>query len=133
MKMRPTAILSLALLMIGCAPMKSGEATSTVTTLVFGTRIGDTHNVTDAEWEQFVEREIVPRFPDGFTLTPADGRWRGADGKTIHEKSYMLLVVRPPGDTAMDAKLEELRKTYCKQFKQEAVLRIDEPDARVRF
>lgn len=131
--MRRRAIIPLALLLAGCATAQKAEPSSTVTTLIFGTRIGDTHNVSDAEWEQFVEQQIVPRFPGGFTLTPADGRWRGADGKTIREKSYVLLIVRPPGDTEMDRRLEALRRLYCTQFKQEAVLRIDEPDARVRF
>ena len=121
------------LLVAGCQQTATQGDRSIVTTLIFGTRIDEVRNVTDAEWEQFVEHEITPRFPDGFTIDDADGRWRGKDGKTIRERSYMLLVVRPANDRAMGAKLEELRTVYCKQFQQEAVLRIDEPDARVRF
>ena len=42
-----------------------------VAELMFGRDIGDGVGVSEAEWQRFVARELVSRFPDGLTIIDA--------------------------------------------------------------
>lgn len=101
----------------------------TETRLFFGRDIGDTGEVTPAQWRDFTVAEIIPRFGDGFTVLDGAGYWKGASCKAVLvdggcEKAKILLVQYPPSEAA-DAKLKAIAKAYIKQFRQEAVMRSD--------
>lgn len=91
-------------------------------TLYFGRSRPDGGQVSDAEWRTFVDDVVVPHFPDGFTLVPAAGHWRGGDGAIASEPS-MLLIVLHGGDAASTASLAAIAAEYRRRFAQEAVLR----------
>ena len=98
----------------------------------FGMSIdGGKATVSGAEWSAFVEREIAPRFPDGFTIIEASGHWRDASGRTYSEPSRVLLLVSPRGVGA-DERLDALMDAYKQRFRQECVLEVRSP-ARVLF
>lgn len=100
------------------------------TELYFGRSIPGGGMVTDAEWEKFLAEVVTPRFPDGFTILKATGQYREKDGTIDKEPSEVLLFFYPPGKrTASRRKIEEIRRAYVKQFKQESVLRLDYPTA----
>jgi hypothetical protein len=44
--------------------------------LLFGRNIEGRANVSDAQWTDFLGREVTPRFPDGLTVFEAAGQWR---------------------------------------------------------
>ncbi len=78
---------------------------------------------TDEVWEEFVRTEIVPRFPDGFTVYTAKGYWREGE-MTVSEPSRILMVVA--SDTPETRKkLDAVAAAYLKTFRQESVLRIE--------
>ena len=78
--------------------------------------------ISDQQWQQFRDEEIVPRFPDGFTVYHADGYWR-SDAATYSEPSEVLVVVAPdPGDAGK--KLDAIARAYARRFRQESVLQI---------
>jgi hypothetical protein len=77
--------------------------------------------VTPAQWTGFLERNVAPRFPDGFTVWQADGQWRGESGEVEREGSYVLNVVHAGGSAQHFAAIIDAYKT---QFQQEAVLRV---------
>jgi Protein of unknown function (DUF3574) len=97
------------------------------TELFFGTaRQGGA--VTDAEFKDFVDNDVTPRFPDGLTLLKGDGQLRGSDDVVIKERSYVLILLYPfeslkEGNT----EIEEIRRIYKRKFSQESVLRVDDP------
>jgi hypothetical protein len=97
------------------------------TELFFGTRIPDGSEVTDAEFFGFLDREITPRFPDGLTLVAADGQFR--DGAVIIKERSKLLILHYPQEAARDkgAAIEEIRALYVREFRQQSVLRADDP------
>lgn len=108
-----------------------GTLAWTETRLFFGRDIGDTGEVTPAQWRDFTVAEIIPRFGDGFTVLDGAGYWKGASCKAVLvnggcEKAKILLVQYPPTE-AVDAKLKAIAKAYIEQFKQEAVMRSDNP------
>jgi hypothetical protein len=98
------------------------------TELFFGTdRPGGA--VSDQEFHAFTDAEITPRFPDGLTLLPGTGQFRGADGKLVAERSMVLILLYPVrAESDSGAKIEQIRELYKKKFSQESVLRVDEPD-----
>jgi hypothetical protein len=99
--------------------------------LCFGlSRDSGTSLISEQEWQTFEEREIAPRFPDGFTVTQGSGHW-SSNGKTYSEPSEILMVVATdPIET--QKKLDAITQAYAREFKQESVLQITVP-AEVEF
>lgn len=96
------------------------------TELYFGTDKPDGGKVSDADWDKFLETEVTPRFPEGFTVLEGYGQYKDASGKIVREGSKVLVLFYPKKmREAVNPKIEELRANYKKQFNQESVLRLD--------
>ena len=93
----------------------------------FGGSRPDGGQVTPAEFELFLDKEVTPVFPDGLTWLSAHGQWAG--GK---EESYQLILLYPRDKAGANREIEEIRSDYKAQFDQESVLRADSAD-RVSF
>lgn len=112
--------------------LRRGVIRSTVVTdfyrseLYFGRSIPGGAVVSDEEWEKFLAEVVTPRFPDGFTILKATGQYREKDGKIDKEDSNVLVFLYPKSKlTASRRKIEEIRRAYVRQFRQESVLRVD--------
>lgn len=130
--MRHAAVLSMALLLGACQAAQNSTINCSTgdrmieTQLFFGLskRNGE---VTPVEWRDFLNREVVPRFAEGFTVVDAQGFWLNSELKrTISEKSKVLLRVHP-GGAAHDKAIGEIIDAYKVRFAQESVLRVDQP------
>ncbi|HVE55442.1 MAG TPA: DUF3574 domain-containing protein [Pyrinomonadaceae bacterium] len=96
------------------------------TELYFGTDKADGGKVTSEDWDRFLETEVTPRFPDGFTVLEGYGQFKDESGKIVREASKVLVLFYPKKmREAVNPKIEELRANYKKQFNQESVLRLD--------
>jgi hypothetical protein len=91
--------------------------------LLFGTARRDGQPVSDGEWRAFLDAEVTPRFPDGFTVLSGYGQYRDAAGKIVQEGARMLIVWHAPRDRNGD--IEAIREAYKARFAQESVLRSD--------
>jgi hypothetical protein len=97
------------------------------TELFFGTQKPNGTEVTEAEFQRFVDQEITPRFPEGLTLLTGYGQFRNSTGQIIQETSKLLILLYPLADGAdKSAKIEQIRTVYEQQFQQESVLRSDD-------
>lgn len=105
------------------------------TELYFGRSIPGGGFVTEEEWDKFLAEVVTPRFPNGFTILKATGQYREENGKIDREPSEVLLFFYPVRSrTASRRKIEEIRRSYVNQFKQESVLKFDYPSTvRVSF
>jgi hypothetical protein len=104
------------------------------TELFFGKSIPGGGTVTDAAFAQFLDQEVTPRFPAGFTVVPAVGQYREANGVINHEASDMLILFYPRGSVSDASKrIDEIRTVYNKTFHQESVLREEEQPSCVSF
>lgn len=102
----------------------SGAKALARTELFFGLARPDGQMISADEFQQFVDREVTPRFPEGLTLLGGDGQFRGADGVTIRESAKVLILLYPHhGDNSRN--IEAIRTAYVKAFAQESVLRVD--------
>ena len=115
------------------APPFTGERFAR-TELFFGSAKPDGSAVTMQEFQQFLDEEITPRFPEGLTLLVGLGQFRNSNGVIIQERS-MLLILLYPVETRRDSsvKIEQIREAYKEHFQQESVLRADRCCERVGF
>ena len=50
--------------------------------------------MSETAWARFVDREITPRFPDGFSVIDARGQWRDPDrNRIMREPSKLVQIV----------------------------------------
>lgn len=95
------------------------------TELYFGSEKPDGSEVTETEFERFVDEEVTPSFPDGLTLLAGEGQFRDSSGDIVEEPSHVLILLYPPDDREANGEIEEIREAYKSEFKQESVLRVD--------
>lgn len=89
--------------------------------LFFGDQIAGAGTVSAAQWQQFVDSEVTPRFPDGFTMLTAMGQWRGANGMIARETGHELVIIFVPAAAAA-GKLDAIRAAYRQRYMQDSVL-----------
>jgi Protein of unknown function (DUF3574) len=102
------------------------------TRLFMGRDIKGRREVSEDDWRAFVKAEVIPRFPDGFTVFDGAGFWRGCEGMAaqsnsqggVCEKSKLLLIQYAPSEKASSA-VSAIAQAYIKSFQQEAVMRSD--------
>lgn len=125
-------LLAAAVLLIlgGCAAVGCDAGLSPVkrSELYLGRNIDGAPGVSDAAFEQFLDDEVTPRFPDGITVLDAQGRWRAGSGAIEREASKVLVVITSERDgPAAAASLAAISRAYKARFRQEAVLVVRQP------
>lgn len=95
--------------------------------LVFGLSRKGRADVSEAEWSDFMEREVTPRFPDGLTVIAANGQWRNAAGMIVREPARLLLVWAA-AIPDLDQRIEHIRTAWKREQQQESVLRAFSTD-----
>ncbi len=104
------------------------------TELYFGTTKVDGTELTDDEFNLFLDKEITPRFPDGLTVLTGYGQWRTATGEPTSEKSVVVIILYPADPSGgTSARIQDIREAYKIEFDQESVLRADTPGVCVSF
>jgi hypothetical protein len=94
--------------------------------LIFGRSLKGRGTVGEAAWRRFVDQEIAPRFPDGFTVLDGRGQWRDPQGRIVRELSKVLIVAMP--DTPeRRARLAAVAEAYRRIFSQDSVLTLATP------
>jgi hypothetical protein len=121
----PAALLVLA----GCAGVGTNSCAPGLQAmkqvqLFFGRNVVGRFMVSDDEWRRFLDEEVTPRFPAGFSVADIDGQYRNAGGMIARERSKQLLIVGRGGD---EAKLNAIRDAYKRRFNQESVLLVESP------
>ena len=90
--------------------------------LYFGTGMAD-GQISNEQWQSFVDDVITPRFPQGLSIWPVYGQWQSASGTIIQEDSYVLNVMHA-GEPGSEVAITEIMSSYKQQYQQEAVLRV---------
>lgn len=95
------------------------------TELYFGRTIGVDGYVTDKQWENFVSKHIVPRFPAGFSIINVAGRWKCVkSGQVIEERTKMVALCHHKTDND-DKHLLDIVTAYKQQFNQEGIMLVE--------
>lgn len=91
-----------------------------VAELYFGRNIGPRLGVSEAQFRAFLDTEVTPRFPDGFTVLDGRGQWR--DGGAIVREPSKVLVVALSDEARDRAQLSAIADAYKARFQQQSVL-----------
>jgi hypothetical protein len=92
-----------------------------VAELMFGRKIGERIDVSNTAWARFVDREITPRFPNGFTVIDALGQWRDTDHNKVMREPSKLVQIVLPGTDEDQQRLGEIAAAYKVRFRQQSV------------
>jgi hypothetical protein len=93
--------------------------------LYFGRSIAGAGEVSDADWSQFVDAEITPRFPDGLSVGDVYGQWRNPKGAFVREQSKALFLVLT-GAPAERQRIDLVRDAYKQRFHQDSVMLVEQ-------
>ena len=89
--------------------------------------------ISDAQWHDFIDRSITPRFPDGLTFEYGSGQYRANNHELIKERTAILILLHKKETYRRDdALLTSIAHDYDIRFHQDSVLRCDS-DAQVKF
>ncbi len=133
-KILPLSVVVSGALLSGCATQANGHNQANAcqvgfsmaqTTLYFGMSRPHGADITQAQWQSFVDQEVTPRFRDGLTVFNAKGQWLGNDGKVAREGSRALMLIHSKDDAKSNQAIEDLRQIYKTKFEQESVMRVD--------
>ncbi|HSZ17403.1 MAG TPA: DUF3574 domain-containing protein [Terracidiphilus sp.] len=141
-----TLVLSLAL--AGCAtpptsstpaataptlsgdPNHPGETRGWVDTrLYFGLGPSDRpeKGISEAQWRDFLDKQVTPRFPSGLSVVEVYGQWQGKNQPAPERlRSKMLLIDYPDTQENRD-KIEAIRAAWKQQTGDQSVLRVTGP------
>jgi hypothetical protein len=99
------------------------------TELFFGAGRAGEPDVTEAEFRSFLDEHVTPKFPDGLTVLSGRGQFCcDAGGGVVAEGSFVLVLLYPRAARESGGrKIERIRAEYKERFKQQSVLRVDDP------
>lgn len=86
-----------------------------------GRRDADDAAAFEARWQAFLDEEVTPRFPDGFSVLDAYGQWQRQDTRQIQRLNSKLLVVLFQG-AKHRRDLDALRAAWKQRTGDESVL-----------
>lgn len=82
-------------------------------------------SVSRFDFAQFVEREVAPRWAEGFTLLEGQGLWQSEQRGITEREPSRLLIRLHDGSVDSSDEIEAIRNAYIAAFQQDAVLRTD--------
>ncbi len=87
----------------------------------------------EGTWRTFLDEEVTPRFPDGFTVLDGHGQRRENAGAPIERERSKVLVILHPDTAEKRAGIEALRAAYRARTGEKGVLAVETPAAPPRF
>lgn len=123
--------LSVAFLLSGCmssgVTMRGDVSPDTLWTreeLYFGTNIAGGGNVSDAQWQSFLDEEVTSRFPSGLTVVNGSGQYLHSNGNRVSEQTKIVILLYQKDEAKNAHMIDEVIDRYKSRFRQESVLRI---------
>ncbi len=93
----------------------------TLFTLYFGEAIHGRANLTDQEWQSFLDHTVTVALPNGYTILDANGAWLNPrTGNTAREATKVLIAALPDTDDSQAA-INRVRSAYQSEFHQQLV------------
>jgi hypothetical protein len=112
---------------VGARPCPNGGFHQTAE-LVFGRVSADGKGgVSEAAFIKFLDGEVSPLFPQGLTVSDAEGRWAPPAGSMIRTPAKMVMIVLP-GNPDDGKKLDAVRLAYKTRFHQPSALLMTNGD-----
>ncbi|SRR6266568_4714983 len=82
--------------------------------------------ISEAQWREFLDKQVTPRFPAGLSVLDVYGQWQGkAQPAPARLRSKMLIIDYPDTQENRD-KVEAIRAAWKKQTADQSVMRVTE-------
>ena len=88
--------------------------------------------ISEAEWRDFLDKQVTPRFPSGLSVLEVYGQWKGKDQQVPERLRSKLLVIDYPDTRENRDKIDAIRAAWKQKTGDQSVLRITVP-AEVSF
>ena len=88
--------------------------------------------ISPARWREFLDQEVTPRFPDGFSVLDAYGQWRDHGAKEPERLGTKVIVILHENDAKRAKDIEAIRLAWKRITGDLSVLRLSQP-AEVSF
>lgn len=96
------------------------------TKLYFGLGPADApeKGVSEADWKDFLDKEVTPRFPAGLSVMDVYGQWLSKKEHRVERLRSKMLVIDCPATRANAAKVEAIRAAWKQRSGDQSVLRV---------
>lgn len=88
--------------------------------------------ISESRWREFLDNEVTPRFPDGFSVLNAYGQWRDEGAKEPERLDSRVIVILHADTAQADRDIEAIRLAWKRLTGDLSVLRLSQP-AQVSF
>lgn len=83
--------------------------------------------ISEAEWRAFLDKEVSPRFPAGFSVLDVYGQWQSKGDPNPSRLRSKMLIVDYQDSPENRAKVDAIRAAWKAKTGDQSVLRITEP------
>jgi hypothetical protein len=99
------------------------------TKLYFGLGPADhpEQGVSEAQWREFLDKEVTPRFPNGLSVLDVYGQWQGKNENSPERLRSKLLIIETPDNAENRAKIDAIRAAWKQRTGDQSVLKVTEP------
>jgi hypothetical protein len=99
------------------------------TELYFGLGPADhlEQGVSESQWQDFLDKEVTPRFPAGLSVMNVYGQWESKGHSTPERVRSKLLVIDYPDTQENRDKIEAIRAAWKQRTGDQSVMRVTEP------
>jgi hypothetical protein len=111
-------------------PAHPGQTSGWVDTkLYFGLGPADhpEKGISEAQWRDFLDKEVTPRFPGGLSVVDVYGQWQGQKDPAPERLRSKLLIVDYQDSPENCNKVEAIRSAWKRQTGDLSVLRVTQP------
>jgi len=91
-----------------------------------------TEHISEAQWREFLDREVTPRFPDGLTVLDAYGQWLFSDTGQLHRLRSKVVVIFHENSAQRRNDIDAIRLAWKQDSGHQSVLWATTP-AEVSF
>jgi uncharacterized protein DUF3574 len=99
------------------------------TKLYFGLGLADhpDNGVSEAQWRDFLDKEVSTRFPAGLSVLDVYGQWQGKNQTSPERLRSKMLIIDYPDSQENRDKIEAIRAAWKQRTGDQSVMRVTEP------
>ena len=83
--------------------------------------------ISEAQWREFLDREVTPRFPAGLSVLDVYGQWQGKNQTAPKRLRSKLLIIDYPDTQENRDKIEAIRAAWKQKTGDQSVMRVTNP------
>lgn len=111
-------------------PAHPGQTKGWVDTrLYFGLGPADhpEQGVSEADWREFLDKQVTPRFPNGLSVLEVFGQWQGKNESAPERLRTKMLIIDYLDSQENRDKIEAIRVAWKQKTGDQSVMRVTEP------